>query len=173
MADENSDLKPLLQSKADLLEQLAALQHRIDLLEGDTGTSHNKAAGNPSQRDANKFRAIRICYVDAELRYRHCNGPYVDWVKRSREWLFGRHVSEILGDAAFNIKEKYFTGALADETVTYEEKIYTPMGVCNIFRRSTFPILMMPAIYRAFLFPSPTPAVFVEAEKALEAEKTT
>jgi PAS domain S-box-containing protein len=162
MANEEFKIEDLHQSKAELLDQLAALQQRIDQLETDIGTP---------EQDKSDFRAIRICYVDAELRYRHCNDPYVNWVNQPREWILGRHVREILGEAAFKIVEKYFSRALAGETLTYEEEIlYTHGGLQHI------QVIYVPDIDDAgnvqglFVSVADTARLY-EAEKALEAEK--
>lgn len=167
MADENIEIKDLYQPKAELLDQLAALQQRIDQFEGDDGNT----VARTTEPDSTQFRAIRICYVDSDLRYRHCNGPYVNWAEQPREWILGRHVSEILGDVAFKTIEKYFIRALAGETVTYEEEILYAHGGLQHIQVIYIPDFDDAGNVQGLFVSVADTANLFEAEKALEAEK--
>jgi two-component system, cell cycle sensor histidine kinase and response regulator CckA len=61
-----------------------------------------------------------VAYVDADQRYRFNNQKYEEWHGRSPSELFGKHVSEVLGEAAYATIRPYIERALAGEFVTYE-----------------------------------------------------
>jgi PAS domain S-box-containing protein len=62
-----------------------------------------------------------IAYIDADLRYRFNNRTYETWFGLSRADMAGRHVWEVLGQAAFEALQPYFEAALAGQIVHYEE----------------------------------------------------
>ncbi|MCH8888409.1 MAG: PAS domain S-box protein, partial [SAR324 cluster bacterium] len=66
---------------------------------------------------------VLISYVDAKLRYRYVNHAYEEWFGHSRDWMIGRHVSEVLGETAYETLWRYLESALAGKAVTYEDTI--------------------------------------------------
>ena len=66
---------------------------------------------------------VLISYVDVELRYRYVNHAYEEWFGHARDWVIGRHVSEVLGEAAYDAIWRYLESALAGKAVTYEDTI--------------------------------------------------
>ena len=63
-----------------------------------------------------------IAYVDAEYRYRRVNKSYERWFGRTAEQVHGRHVREVLGEAAWEAGRPEMERALAGEAVTYERQ---------------------------------------------------
>jgi PAS domain S-box-containing protein len=64
-----------------------------------------------------------IGYIDTELRYRLANATYQKWFGLSAAEIRGRHVSEVLGHAAFERTRPYMEAALRGELVHYEEML--------------------------------------------------
>nr|WP_256439133.1 PAS domain-containing protein [Rubellimicrobium arenae] len=62
-----------------------------------------------------------IAYVDAGHRYRFVNKAYEDWFPRKREDFLGRHVREILGEAAYAGVRPRIEAALRGERVRFEQ----------------------------------------------------
>jgi PAS domain S-box-containing protein len=63
---------------------------------------------------------VGICYVDTNQRYRFVNHTYEVWFSCNRDEILGKHVSELLGEAAYQIAEPYINRALAGQITTYE-----------------------------------------------------
>ena len=66
---------------------------------------------------------VMISYVDATERYRFNNAAYESWFGVPRAQLLGRHIREILGDAAYSVAQPYVRRALAGETTRYEAEL--------------------------------------------------
>ncbi|MBI3948706.1 MAG: PAS domain S-box protein, partial [Armatimonadetes bacterium] len=64
-----------------------------------------------------------ISYVDTNLRYRRVNRAYERWFGHRAEDIRGRHVRDVLGEAAFGAVRPHLERALAGEVVTYEQEI--------------------------------------------------
>ncbi|HET7766590.1 MAG TPA: diguanylate cyclase [Burkholderiales bacterium] len=61
-----------------------------------------------------------IGYVDSNLRYRYANGTYFEWFGRKPEDMLGRDMREVLGEAAFAVREPHIREALAGREATFE-----------------------------------------------------
>ncbi|HUL93926.1 MAG TPA: diguanylate cyclase [Burkholderiales bacterium] len=61
-----------------------------------------------------------IGYVDSDLRYRYCNGTYLEWFGRRPEDLLGRTLQEVLGEAAYAVREPHVREALAGREANFE-----------------------------------------------------
>ncbi|MEH1960008.1 MAG: AAA family ATPase [Nostoc sp.] len=74
--------------------------------------------------------AIPVCitYVDAGQRYRFANRTYEDWFHCSRGEILGKHIREILGEAAYQVVQSYINQALAGQITTYEADIPCVFG---------------------------------------------
>ncbi|KAB8318232.1 AAA family ATPase [Tolypothrix campylonemoides VB511288] len=74
--------------------------------------------------------ALPVCisYVDADQRYRFVNRTYEVWFSRSRDEILGKSVSELLGEAAYQIVEPYINRALEGQTTTIEAEIPFSLG---------------------------------------------
>lgn len=63
---------------------------------------------------------VLINYVDSEQRYRFCNKTYELWRGVPREEIEGRHMKEVLGEAAYEVAREYIEAALSGSPVDYE-----------------------------------------------------
>lgn len=64
-----------------------------------------------------------IAYVDTDHRYRFNNRAYLDWFGVDPADAVGRHVSEVIGEPAYEKLRPLLDRALAGETVTYDTVI--------------------------------------------------
>jgi len=64
-----------------------------------------------------------ISYVDASAHYRFNNRAYVDWFGRAREEVQGKHMREVLGEAAFARIQPRVEAVLSGQRVQYEAEI--------------------------------------------------
>ncbi|WKB52468.1 PAS domain S-box protein [Eleftheria terrae] len=73
---------------------------------------------------------VLIAQSDAEGRYRFANRAYAERFGLSAEALVGRHVAEVVGEAAWRSLLPYVQRVLAGETVSFEAEIpYALVGV--------------------------------------------
>jgi PAS domain S-box-containing protein len=71
---------------------------------------------------ANALPAL-LAYLDGDARYVWVNDGYRRWFGRPVETIVGRHVSELLGAAAWVTLRPYVARALAGEEVTFENRL--------------------------------------------------
>jgi PAS domain S-box-containing protein len=64
-----------------------------------------------------------ISHVDAAARYRLNNRAYEDWFGHRREAVYGRHMRDVLGEAAWAVIRPHVEAALAGRVVTYEAEV--------------------------------------------------
>lgn len=64
-----------------------------------------------------------IAYVDVQQRYRFNNRGYWDWFGQSPQEMYGRHIKEILGNAAYGVIRPHAEAALAGHTVRFEQTL--------------------------------------------------
>ena len=100
----------------------------------DRGKALNKPAEEPSADDKSAARSptpatfdfsgmlavadmlpVMVVYFDQDMRYRFVNKPYADWFERSRAEVLGCHISEVIGQDAFEFRQPMLTAALAGE----------------------------------------------------------
>ena len=71
-----------------------------------------------------------IAYVDLEQRYRFVNRTYEQWFGHPAIEICGRHVRQVLGEAAYDTIRSYVEQALAGQAVRYESQVpYQDGGV--------------------------------------------
>ena len=63
---------------------------------------------------------VLISYIDADQYYRFNNGAYEHWFGYERTTLYGKHVREVMGEAAYQTIEPYIEAVLSGEKVNYE-----------------------------------------------------
>jgi PAS domain S-box-containing protein len=123
-------------TKTQLIERLQELQRREDEL-NRAGRSRSSEIEAWKQTDnllgpLTDALPVLISYVDTEQRYLFCNKAYEVWFEYPRESLYGRHVREVVGDAAYEVIGKYLERALTGETAIYEGTVpYATGGVRN------------------------------------------
>ena len=55
---------------------------------------------------------VMVGYVDRDLRYGFVNKPLADWLGRPRKQLLGKHIGEVIGEAAFAERKALYAKAL-------------------------------------------------------------
>ena len=53
---------------------------------------------------------VMTAFVDRHLRYRFMNKPLAEWFERPRREMIGKHMREVLGEAAFADREEMLRG---------------------------------------------------------------
>ncbi len=76
---------------------------------------------------ANEVPAL-IAYVDVDARFVWGNESYRRWFGYAPEEIRGRHVSDVLGDAAWAVIRPYVERALAGEEVAYDHRLEYKKG---------------------------------------------
>lgn len=66
---------------------------------------------------------LLISYVDKEHRYRFVNRSYTEWFGKSREDVIDKHLSEVLGEAAYQAILPEVEKALSGEEVIFERLV--------------------------------------------------
>ena len=66
---------------------------------------------------------LLISYIDRDFRYQFNNKAYEVWFGRSRDEIRGKHVREILGEAAFARVRPYMEAALTGKAVSYQQEL--------------------------------------------------
>lgn len=66
---------------------------------------------------------VCIAYIDANRRYRFVNQTYETWFGYRREDLYGKHLAEVIGEAAYQITCDKIDRVLTGETVIYEAEL--------------------------------------------------
>jgi diguanylate cyclase (GGDEF)-like protein/PAS domain S-box-containing protein len=61
-----------------------------------------------------------IGYIDSDLKYRYANGTYFEWFGKKPEELLGKSMREVLGDAAYAVREPHVREALAGREATFD-----------------------------------------------------
>jgi len=69
---------------------------------------------------------VMVGYVDRDLRYGFVNKPLADWLDRPRKQLLGKHISEVIGEAAFAERKELYARALAGERTSYASEFDHP-----------------------------------------------
>lgn len=64
-----------------------------------------------------------IGHVDKNLHYLFANKTYEKWFKIPVSEIYGKHISEIIGEEAFEYLKPYFDRALKGEKVIFEKKL--------------------------------------------------
>jgi len=87
---------------------------------------------------ANAVPAL-LSYLDAGARYVWCNESYRRWFGYAPDRLRGRHVSEVLGEAAWQQLRPHIEQALRGEPVTFEDRVVFKNGPPRHIRDSYIP----------------------------------
>ena len=66
---------------------------------------------------------VLVSYVARDRCYRFNNKGYEDWFGHPREEVVGRHVRDVLGEAAYEGVRPYIEAALAGEAVTFSSQM--------------------------------------------------
>ncbi len=63
---------------------------------------------------------VLIGYVDRDERYRFNNRHYEKWFGQTPEFLYGKHLTEVIGEQAYNVRRPQIKDALAGKEVLFE-----------------------------------------------------
>jgi PAS domain S-box-containing protein len=76
---------------------------------------------------------VLISFIDAEQRYRFNNAAYESWFGVPPEAYQGRHVREVIGDAAYEVVRGHVEAALAGRPQSFEGRLnYTQAGTRHV-----------------------------------------
>jgi PAS domain S-box-containing protein len=64
-----------------------------------------------------------ISFVDSDQRYRFNNRGYEEWFGHSATEIYGKHIQEVLGEAAYQEIFPYIEQVLAGQQVTFEKQV--------------------------------------------------
>jgi PAS domain S-box-containing protein len=87
---------------------------------------------------ANAVPAL-IAYVDPQSQYVWANESYRRWFGSPPEQLRGRHVSEVLGSAAWERVRPYIERVLSGEAVTFDDRLIYKSGPARAVRAAYVP----------------------------------
>jgi PAS domain S-box-containing protein len=91
--------------------------------------TNKKLVEDEQERIKDKLRKITdiqpslIGHVNKELRYLFANKTYEKWFKINIEEIYGKHISEVIGEEAFEYLKPYFERALTGEKLIFEKKL--------------------------------------------------
>ena|SRR5438094_4368157 len=105
--------------------------HSVSLSPQDEGSAHRRIphAGKDARRQQIQLQLLTdalpvlVSYVDRDQRFRFNNRAYEDWFGCRREDVYGKCISDVLGDDASAVILPYVEHALAGLIVTYEGKV--------------------------------------------------
>lgn len=66
---------------------------------------------------------VCISYIDRNQRFQFANKTYETWFGLSVADMYGKHLSEVIGEAAYQLIQGHVERALAGETATYEMEL--------------------------------------------------
>jgi PAS domain S-box-containing protein len=69
---------------------------------------------------------VLISYIDAEQRYRFNNQKYEEWFGTSATEIYGKHIQEVIGVAAYEKVLPYIEAVLSGQQVTFENEVPYP-----------------------------------------------
>jgi PAS domain S-box-containing protein len=116
---------------AELLAQSVALVIDNALLyeKAETELQHRQRAEDLSRQKEEQLRVVTdalpvlISYIDSQHCYQLNNNAYEAWFKLPRETIRGKHMREVLGEAAYQTILPYVEQVLSGETVHYERLV--------------------------------------------------
>jgi PAS domain S-box-containing protein len=82
---------------------------------------------------------VLISYLDSEQRYRFNNQRYEEWFGRSVTSVYGQHLRDVVGEAAYTKIRPYIKTVLSGQTVTYEDEIPYQDGGTRYIRATYVP----------------------------------
>ncbi len=93
---------------------------------------------------------VLISYIDCHARYRFNNKAYEEWFGCPASEATGRHLREVLGDAAFGHIEPYLKAALLGKRVSFEAALPYKDGGERYVRASYVPHITPDGTVRGF-----------------------
>lgn len=119
-----------------ILDQAGEVEYLVFSLNDVTESKRAEAALRANERllvDIFDALPALVSYVDAGERYRFVNKKYEEWFRRPRVGIVGRHVTDVLGEDAYQRIQPYVAQALSGRQVSYEEQLFfDEKGMRNI-----------------------------------------
>jgi len=101
--------------------------------------TERKQAEESQRRSDELYRLVTdaipalIAYVDAQQCYRFANRTFEEWTGQERSRIYGRHIRDVLGEAAYDEIEKHVDRVLGGDEVTFEAELpYGPGGARHV-----------------------------------------
>ncbi|MDP3877338.1 MAG: transporter substrate-binding domain-containing protein [Methylobacter sp.] len=118
------DVTEMNQAKQALREANASLEQRVAERTAELETARQEAeqAHDLLQVTMDNSPAL-ISYIDKDCKYRRVNRNYERWFGHNDEQVNGRHMREILGEAAWQAITPYIQRVLAGEQVDFELQV--------------------------------------------------
>lgn len=82
---------------------------------------------------------LLLSYIDTDCRYRFCNQAYAAWFGKPTEEIVGRHVRELIGEAAYDVVQPYLEAVLAGESVRYDRTVPYAQGGTRTIQTELIP----------------------------------
>jgi diguanylate cyclase (GGDEF)-like protein/PAS domain S-box-containing protein len=124
--------RKLTDQQRDVLRQLSVAATK--LLEGRLALREHAAAARTAAAVEKDLRLVvenvpaMIAYWNADLTCRFANPAYRDWFGVDPDQLVGKHISELLGPALYELNRPYLEAALQGQVQSFERKITGPSG---------------------------------------------
>jgi PAS domain S-box-containing protein len=118
------DVTEMNRAKKALREANASLERRVTARTAELDVARQEAeqARDLLQIAMDNAPAL-MSYIDLECRYRRVNKSYEQWFGCSNDQVYGRHMREVLGEAAWQAIVPYVTRVLAGERVSFELQV--------------------------------------------------
>lgn len=84
---------------------------------------HAARAGEHQLRLVADHAPVYLAHCDREHRFKFVNEPYAERYGRTREWVVGRHVSELTGREAYATIHQQMDACLAGRRIEFEQEI--------------------------------------------------
>ncbi|MBD2037837.1 PAS domain S-box protein [Leptolyngbya sp. FACHB-321] len=117
----NEQLEARVQERTAALSQVNALLHS-ELLERKQ-VEQALLESEKQLRTITNALPVLIAYIDVDQRFRFHNQTYEQWFDCSSTDIQGQHLSQVLGEQAYQSIKPYVKHALSGETATYESLI--------------------------------------------------
>ncbi|MGX2040881.1 transporter substrate-binding domain-containing protein [Methylocaldum sp. MU1018] len=123
------DVTEMNRAKRSLRDANASLERRVA-----ERTAELEAARREAEEARDLLRVTMdnapalMSYIDADCRFRRVNRAYEQWFGHGCEEVYGRHLREILGEAAWQSFAPYVEQALAGERVAFEIPVFFAEG---------------------------------------------
>jgi PAS domain S-box-containing protein len=167
------ELAPSLSSTVSEVDSAARAMGRAAQLLAERAAARDRVEGSLRARERDlrlitDALPVLVSYVDAEERCRFTNRTCQEWFGRTRAEIDGRHIREVLGDAAYQIVRPHAATALAGREVRFEATIPFPQGGRRIVEATLVPDIAEEGAVRGYvgLMADVTERARREAERA-------